>query len=269
MASQPYRSTDIALAGYARAPVSLLANRRRRVLARSRCSDRVTRSESITADVWGTLDQRTSEAGLGSRAQLLQIARAFLIVEGAHDEEVVRHFYREALDRNRIVVLPSRGAQKARSLIEAELLALLDVPMIILFDDIHAAQILAKTAPSRKDVAAYALWEMLQHWPPERKQPHVLDFDLPDIYCVLPEDCVRRAVKELGGSFPGWETIIEAFKTESEGLGFKPFFLKRSGLGQQTDSTALLADILEICRLEPRDELRAAMAEVVERARAA
>ena len=113
----------------------------------SRSSDRVTRCESITADVWGALDERTSEAGLGSRAQLLQIARAFLIVEGAHDEAVVRHFYSHELDRHRIVLLPARGAQKVRSLIEAELLALLDVPMIILFDDIHAAQIVGGTTP--------------------------------------------------------------------------------------------------------------------------
>jgi hypothetical protein len=232
----------------------------------SRDADRMTRADSITADVWGALDQRTSEAGLGSRAQLIQIARAFLIVEGEHDEAVIRHFYSHALDRHRIVVLPSRGARKVRSLIEAELLALIDVPMIILFDDIHAAEIVGETAPSRKDVAAHALWEMLQHWPAERKQPHVLDFALPDIYCALPEACVRQAVKSRGGSFPGWDEIIQAFEIESEGLGFKEFFVRRSSLPQKTDTTTLLHEILENCRVNARPQLKSAIDEVIERA---
>ena len=92
---------------------------------------------------------------------------------------------------------------------------------------------------------------MLQHWPPERKQPHVLDFDLTSIAFFPRSACDfdREGTRRL---FPGWEAIIQAFATKSEGLGFKPFFVKRSGLGQQTDTTALLEEILENCRLEPR-----------------
>lgn len=232
----------------------------------SRGSDRVTRVSSMTADVWGALDKRASESGLGSRAQLIQLARAFLIVEGAHDEAVVRHFFGHELDRHRIVVLPARGAKKARSLIEAELLALLDAPMIVLFDGIRADSVVADAAPSKKDVAAYALWEMLQHWPAGRKQPHLVCFDLPDIFCALPDACVARTVTEWGGSFPGWDTIVEAFDTDGGGLGFKQFFLNQSGLGQKTDSTKLLHATLDSCRIASRQQLKTAIAEVIERA---
>jgi energy-coupling factor transporter ATP-binding protein EcfA2 len=234
----------------------------------SRRRDRSTSIESITSDVWGALDRRVREAGLGSRAQLIQLARAFLIVEGAHDEAVIRHFYREQLERERIVVLPARGAQKAKSLIEAELLAMIEAPMIILFDDIRAhAVVAATTPPSKKDVAAYAVWEMLRHWPPERKQPHVVSFELPDIYCALPDECVRQIVKTRKGSFSGWQPIIDSFSAEATTVGFKSFFLKKCGLPAETDTTELLSEILERCRRPARDELNRGISETLERAR--
>jgi hypothetical protein len=233
-----------------------------------RGSDGVTRAESMSEDVWGVLDSRTSEAGIGSRAQLIQVARAFLIVEGAHDVEVLRHFFGDVLDRERIIVLPARGAQKAKSLIEAELLAMLDAPMIFLFDDIDAPSLIADTPPSGKDVAAHALWQMLHQWPSGRKPPHVVSFELPDIYCALPDECVQQIVKERKGSFPGWAAIVQAFTAEGPNIGFKRFFLTKSSLPAETDTDELLAEILERCRMKPRDELTRAMDEVLERTHA-
>jgi hypothetical protein len=232
----------------------------------SRGEDSLTHAESITGDVWGVLDARASEAGLGSRAQLIQLARAFLVVEGAHDELVVRHFFGERLARERIVVLPIRGATRARTLIEAELLAKFDAPLIVLFDEVRAEAVVAKERPSRKDISVHSLWEMLQRWPAERKQPHVVEFTLPDIYCAVPDQCVRQVVADRGGSFPGWRRVIKDFGDETSGRGFKDFFLAASGLSRKTDTTTLIEEILERCRVQPRAELRRAMDEVLDRA---
>jgi len=232
----------------------------------SRGVDRLSVAESITGDVWGVLDARASEAGVGSRAQLIQLARAFLVVEGAHDEAVIRHFYREQLERARIIVLPIRGAKKARTLIETELLAKFDVPLIVLFDDVRATALVAQEQPSGGDISVNSLWEMLQNWPHERKRPHIVEFILPDIYCAVPDECVRQVVADRGGSFPGWRRVTKQFAADTSGRGFKGFFLGQSGLPPGTDTTELLKEILERCRAQPCPELQSAMDEVLERA---
>lgn len=267
LASRIDEQTSFLLATHALPFLSLPAHEVEYALV-SRGEDGLTRAKPMTDDVWGFLDERIADAGVGSRAQLIQLARAFLVVEGAHDESVIRHFYRERLARERIVVLPIRGAKKAKSLIETELLARFDAPLIFLFDEVRAKEVVASARPSRKDISVYALWEMLQDWPPERKRPHVVDFALPDIYCAVPDQCVRQVVADRGGSFPGWEPVIEDFAGDTSGLGFKTFFLRASGLPSETETTALLGEILERCRMEPRAELRRAIDEVVDRARA-
>lgn len=108
---------------------------------------------------------------------------------------------------------------------------------------------------------------MLQNWPPERKRPHVVEFVLPDIYAALPDRCVRQVVDGRGGSFPGWRQVVKDFAGVS-GIGFKDFFVAQSGLPPDTDTTKLLVEILDRCRIQPRVELRRAMQEVVDRVRA-
>jgi hypothetical protein len=260
--------TSFLVATHALAFLSLPTNDAEYVLV-SRGAGDLTRAEAITRDVWGVLDSRASAAGIGSRAQLLQVARAFLIVEGAHDELVLRHFYGAEFERERIFILPIRGAKNARLLIEAEMLALVDVPLIVLFDEIRAARLVGPERPSRRDIALYSLWEMLQHWPLERKPPHVVEFALPDIYCALPDQCVAQVVSDRGGRFAGWDRLIKQFEADSTGRGFKPFVAVESGLSADTDTTELLNEILERCRSRPSVHLRRAVQEIIDRARAA
>jgi hypothetical protein len=232
----------------------------------TRAADGTTQSESITKDTWGVLDRRAKEAGLGSRAELLQLASAFLIVEGLHDEMVLRHFYGDELGRDRIVLLPIRGAKKVAGLIDAALLARVDLPLIILFDDIRSRALVSKDEPSKRDVALHQLWHLLRSWPPERRQPHVVPFALPDIYCALPEECVSQVVTERGGSFPGWSVVVKRFRAAEE-EAFKRFFVAQSGLARGTDTDELLDEILERCRRTPRRALQTAIAQVRELAR--
>jgi hypothetical protein len=157
------------------------------------------------------------------------------------------------------------GAKKAKSLIEAELLAKLDVPLVILFDDVRAKAVVGAEKPSGKDITVRQLWEMLQRWPAEWRRPHVVDFRLPDIFCSLPDQCVRAVVEDRGGSFAGWAVVTRAFDAGAGGAGFKDFSLSQAGLPRETDTDALLREILDRCPVRPRVELRTAIDEVMDR----
>jgi hypothetical protein len=265
LAGRVDESTSLLLATHAVPFLSLPTARIEYALV-TRGSDGITRTESITKDTWGALDRRVKDAGLSSRAELLQLARAFLIVEGSHDEKVLRHFYGEPLDTDRIFVLPIHGAKKVGALIDSQILARIDVPLIILFDDIRAPALVREDEPSKRDVALHQLWHLLRSWPPERRPPHVVEFGVPDIYCALPDQCVRQVVTDHGGSFNSWNAVIKRFRAAANAGGFKPFFLEQSGLPRDTDTDALLDEILERCRRKPRTALQRAVTEARERA---
>jgi hypothetical protein len=223
-----------------------------------RDGSRTTRSRSISDDVWGVLGQADEFANIGSRAQLLQVLRGLLIVEGAHDEAVLRHFFGSELAKSRIEVLAARGAKGVSALIDAEVVAMLDKPLAILFDDIRLEMLSSDERPPGREVAARAVWDLMRNWPAERHAPTVVEFDLPDIFCALPETCVARAIELQGGKFPGWEQVITAFRS-GDAAGFKPFLFSQSGLPAKTNADALLRTVLDVCRVRPREELELAV----------
>ena len=109
------RGASVILASHALPFLALPTDEVEYVLV-ARDLNRMTRTTPITADVWGALDRFAEEAGVSSRAQMLQVVRGFIIVEGEHDAKVLNHFFHERLERARVQVLPTRGAKKVRSL---------------------------------------------------------------------------------------------------------------------------------------------------------
>jgi hypothetical protein len=219
---------------------------------------RTTRTTAITHDVFGQLDLFAEEAGVQSSAQLLQLLRGFILVEGAHDADVLNHFFHERLERARVRVLPTRGAKKVRSLLEAELLAGLDIPIVILFDDIQVELLEAESPPSQRDIAAFELWHLLQHWPDGWRRPGIVSFPLPDVFAALPDECVRRVVVQHGGDFAAWDQVVSEYRSGGHDA-FKKFFIETSGLPAGTDPSELLTEILETCRERPRVEIDGAV----------
>jgi hypothetical protein len=132
------------------------------------------------------------------------------------------------------------------------------MPLAILFDDIQTQMLSAIEPPSRRDVAAHELWQLLAHWPEDRRSLSIVSFPLPDIFAALPDACVQRAVAERGGRFHAWKPLIAEFSTGGH-TAFKQFFINSCRLSATTDPSELLAEILEVCRQPPRAEIELAL----------
>jgi hypothetical protein len=170
-----------------------------------------------------------------SAAQLIQLTRAILLVEGKHDEQVIEHFYGDELRRARIEILPIRGTSKTKLLVEAELLRRLRIPLYILFD---------KTL-SEDSSESRAIRELVNYWPDTDPAPTRIAFAPPDIFFALPEDAVRRVLKSsFDVAFPGWSTI-EKEASAAGAASAKRFFFE--SLGLPDDQDRVLEAILGEC----------------------
>jgi ABC-type hemin transport system ATPase subunit len=78
-----------------------------------------------------------------SPADLLQLYRVFLLVEGSHDEVVLDVLVGDLLEQARTLVLPIRGARNLGSAIESQLLFdFTDATVVIALDGIEARRVL-------------------------------------------------------------------------------------------------------------------------------
>jgi hypothetical protein len=194
-----------------------------------------TKVARITSDVIGGLSAH-AEAGISNPAQIIQLTRAALVVEGAHDELVIDHFYGEELREQRVRVLPLFGARNAPALAETRFLRDAAIPMIILFDRTRAKAIRARHLPADASEEVRILWDLLRHWPEDRTPPRLVPFAMPDVICGIPEDVVRRVTRiRYGDRFRGWRPLILEHEKLRSSQGraapnFKKFALKEMGV---------------------------------------
>lgn len=180
-----------------------------------RGSDGRTQTEPLSVVMAQHLDAQAAMLGL-SRAQLVQVMRAVLVVEGAHDEKVIMHCYGRELRSDRILILPLRGATKAKFLAEAEFLRSLHLPMILLFDNTVDEESAENTE----------LRQLYKYWPKETPPPQIVRFAARDIILALPDEHVRRALHGRWGlTFPGWQDLLNRLD-ESKQTNLKSFVLK-------------------------------------------
>ena len=101
--------------------------------------NRNERGASRTVRATNLLDSLEAYAGdLGiSGGDALRLARAVLIVEGKHDQQVIRYFYGEELANHRIIVLRLHGVKETLALVELEYLAKLGLPLTYLCDNVR------------------------------------------------------------------------------------------------------------------------------------
>jgi hypothetical protein len=184
------------------------------------------------------VDTQADALGL-SRAQLIQLLRAVLVVEGAHDERIILHCYGQDLARDRILVLPLRGVARAKFLAEAEFLRAIHIPMILLFDN-------TRDPASSETKEVQRLYE---RWPKDAPRPQVVPFSPRDIIDALPDEYVERAMKTLGGPpFPGWRTMRQRFDASNE-TNFKHYVLQFLRLSVSFDE--FVNEVLQETPAEP------------------
>ena len=191
----------------------------------------LTRTGRLTTDPIGILDRFVGQAGLASRAQLIQLTRAVLIVEGEHDGLVIDRFFGRELRSTRIRMIRLRGA---KNLSVVAFFRDLDIPLFVLLDNVDERSIRDAKALRSDSMEERRIKETLGEWPEEATKPTVLAFSPPDIICALPDQAVQRVMEQqkTGRTFNGWQPLIEEYRSlpGRERRKFKDFAASKTGL---------------------------------------
>jgi energy-coupling factor transporter ATP-binding protein EcfA2 len=153
----------------------------------------------ITETLIESLRQEAQNLGIG-RSDWLRVARGVLIVEGAQDEQVIRHYFKDELSRQRIIVLKLYGVDEALALVELEYLSMLGVPLVMLWDSGEKEDKIKQQLRT--------LGSRVQH----------VTHGRPDIVCLLPRDAVSEVA---GRPFPGWRRLETKWKRTNTRKNFK------------------------------------------------
>jgi ABC-type cobalamin/Fe3+-siderophores transport system ATPase subunit len=197
----------------------------------ARVDGQVRSLRKIDADLARSFrDVRYGEQEVGlTPAEILQMVRLFVVVEGTHDQVVLEHLLASDLSAAGAVILCAFGAKNLPELTRAQLIwDYTDADVIVVLDGMSVDAVLplweqAKEAArsGNKRKAAQALraleqlpggepvWlrELLQraldtgHW--ERVHPHPLS--MPDIVCYLPPDAL--------GLDSVWDDVIQNWRS--------------------------------------------------------
>jgi hypothetical protein len=198
----------------------------------------VTRIAEVGDDLIGRLEALGEDLGLG-RAGVLQLTRAAVIVEGEHDLKVLQHFLGNELKRERVLMIPLRGARNAEALAfyETGFLARLGVPVRVVFDT---------ASDEGSDMERRAVQEVRFL----RERGHdalVIRYEEPDVMCALPETAVRRAYPE--SRFPGWPELISSWRRSTR-KHFKEWALRRIGI--DNGPSTFIETVLAACSTDDK-----------------
>lgn len=226
----------------------------------------------LTDDVVGELAALGERVGLSS-GDVLQLHRRVLVVEGPHDEIVVRRFYAPLLKRSRTLVIPLSGLHHF-SPAPILLMARLGKPVVILADSIREQAVRSGQVPKgmllsneekqlRKHLSS--LHAMSQEGP-----VHVVPFEDPDILTALPAVAIRELVQRFGnGTFTSREALLSEWR-RADRPPIKGFFVERFELDpKRISSRDLVPKALEFVRKGqmPAETLRLAIDQAVTLAR--
>jgi AAA domain, putative AbiEii toxin, Type IV TA system len=189
-----------------------------------------------------TIDDLAAVDGLGTalgldRVMALQVMRGVLVVEGLHDELIIKKFWAADLAHARIRLLALRGTRNASRLIESDLLGSLGVPLCVMFDDVRDDVLESLLGGTEADVETLnpeeakvrSLLQALRHQQEAGHDVSFVPFPLPDVIAALPMAAIQRA---FPGTHAEWSQLISEWRSSDRGRGFKAFALDRLGLGQ-------------------------------------
>ena len=228
----------------------------------TRDQDWWTRAKPITGDILGAVADSAEALGLPPVA-LIQLTRAWLVVEGEHDCRILDAFYGRELRQARIRILPLRGAASAKAaFMNLEALAPLGLPFFCLFDNALAEAVRTGQVESDRMTQEERIVEqVLRLYAKERVEGEVLGLPYPDIICALPIEAVRCLARENDGkpdAASTWNDLIdrhhqqsiEAAERGKKGPNFKTFVLMSLGL-RNWSTDRLVEEALLACEGQP------------------
>ena len=178
----------------------------------------MTRATPFNPGLLSEVEQHAAQLGL-TRADLIQLTRGALLVEGLHDRIVVESFFERELADAGVRILVLRGADNAIALPDAELLHKLEIPLFLMLDNTSAlhAELLNEgrmhtggpKPPTKEErihaaVAGAARFKGL----PVTHVP----LELLDIVWAIPEEAIRKDLPD----FPGWDQATAAIRPGGE-----------------------------------------------------
>lgn len=187
-----------------------------------------------------------------TRADLIQLTRGVLLVEGEHDRLADAH----------VRVLQIRGSDNVMALVDADLLRTLDIPVFVMLDHTSAGFIEDlnndRRTPGRtkEERALSGLAHALRS--SDLPVTHV-SLNVPDIVWTLPAE----AVKKVAQKFPGWKQATADFRAHKGAVNPKTFLRERYDLAITTRSISQVIAVAQEHGLQPSAELKSAIAVIL------
>ncbi len=183
-------------------------------------TDGLTRTTEIEGGRLDRIERLADSMGL-TRADIIQLTRGVLLVEGHHDRCVIEGFFGRELAEAHVRVLSLRGAHQVRGLADADLLLGLGIPLCLMLDktrgeivgvwnqnarqtDAARRQLESVYGSSREERELVELLGWLVKNPRwEQFTIQAVPFPHPDIAWAIPE----AAVNLLAPGFEGWAQV--------------------------------------------------------------
>ena len=208
----------------------------------TRAADWTTQVTRISGDILGAVAEDAESMGLPPMA-LLQLTRAWLVVEGEHDRRILDAFFGRELQGAGIQLVPLRGAARAKaSFLNLGALAPLGVPFCVLLDNARAAAVRAGQIPRHAmSEEEHIVAQLVRLEREEGIQLSVFGLPYPDIVCALPFEAVREVARENKGkpeAAASWSEFLGRYDELRRGAqerrekapDFKRFVLEELGV---------------------------------------
>jgi hypothetical protein len=224
--------------------------------------DGVTQAFPLDSGRLTAIERSFGDLGL-TRADLIQLTRAVLLVEGEHDRFLVESFFGRQLADAHVRLLPIRGSENVLALLDAELLQKLAVPIFLMLDrtsssfvdDLNRGRITFGRTKEERALAGLATALRSRAFPVTP-----LPLNVPDIVWTLPE----KAVKLVAPRFPGWEQATADLRHHKGPINPKDLLRTRYGLGITMHVLQRIVAIAQEHELEPSPQLKRAIASLVQ-----
>jgi hypothetical protein len=203
----------------------------------------------LTDDDLSTSDAFAAQMGL-TTGELLATTRLILVVEGKHDEYLLRELYNDDLRDAGVAIVPMHGTWNAMSLLESEFwLRYSGVPFSVMFDNTRL-DALDSTLPDDRLRPEERALRVLHRTARERgRKIRRIGLTRPDITAYLAEDLFRDRP-----SFPGWATVVDRYRADRASQ-FKQYVRNNYGISLSTHDVERYVDQMRIGGLRPEAEL--------------
>ena len=180
-----------------------------------------TTVERMGDDILGAVAESAEALGVPPVA-LIQLARAWLVVEGEHDRKIIEAFHGRELRGAGIRILPLRGAARAKaSFLNLAALAPLGLPFFCLLDNTRAEAVKSGQINTDSMTEEERIAEQLLRLRAEKGVGvEILGLPYPDIICALPIGAVREVARENKGkpeAASSWSALIDQVEERRRG----------------------------------------------------